>query len=461
MNNLKSTAVILVLMGVLYGVYTTLNKPDLPPPQGMTADQIEQMTPPVVEMADASTSTGFANRSPSDSQAKAYSPPAFANTSTADVRSSDANSAPPPLVSESPGEATSPAEIGPPSTALPEGGPSIYGNPPAGELTPNDNPPAAATEVAPGSPQNPYRTSSNGNKNSGAQAAQPRSRYQTETASPEAVGRDSAVKLASGSRPVSTLHESVPNSSATLSKNPSGNPTIVNYDLGRAFSVARQQVDQQKLREALATLSPFYANPHITGEKRGELVSWLDALAARVIYSTDHCLADSHHVRGKGESLYDLAEQYQVPWQLLANINGAAVKNPSLIIPGTQLKVVPGPFRAEVDLTHNETILYLKDLYAGRFPCTIGSEGPREGQFEVREKTQQKEYFGIASTMAGNDPNNPYGGFWIDLGPGGSLHGSPVQGSHNANLGCISFSPRDAADIFGILSKGSTVTIRR
>ena len=51
MNTLKSTAVILVLALVLYGVYAALNKPEMTPPAGMTTKDIDEMGPPEVDFS--------------------------------------------------------------------------------------------------------------------------------------------------------------------------------------------------------------------------------------------------------------------------------------------------------------------------------------------------------------------------------------------------------------------------
>ena len=48
----------------------------------------------------------------------------------------------------------------------------------------------------------------------------------------------------------------------------------------------------------------------------------------------------------------------------------------------------------------------------------------------------------------------------IDLGGDVCIHGSP-NADADARLGCISLSPADANDLYGILSKGSAIVIRR
>ena len=49
---------------------------------------------------------------------------------------------------------------------------------------------------------------------------------------------------------------------------------------------------------------------------------------------------------------------------------------------------------------------------------------------------------------------------WMSLGGELSIHGSPLVPT-NQTLGCISLSPQDARDVYGILTVRSEVTIRR
>ena len=80
----------------------------------------------------------------------------------------------------------------------------------------------------------------------------------------------------------------------------------------------------------------------------------------------------------RNESLDEIAERYNVPLELLQKING--IDNPEVLVPGTELKVVTGPFRANMDLPGQELTLFLNGLYAGRFPITIGREPTRGGR---------------------------------------------------------------------------------
>lgn len=238
-------------------------------------------------------------------------------------------------------------------------------------------------------------------------------------------------------------------------------PALAAYDLKRDMAEAEQLITENKFKSALAKLTPHYANQDLAADQRAVLLAWLDPLAGKVIYSREHLLAPAHTVR-KGETLYDIAHQYNVEYRLLQNINSREVSDPLILVPATELKVVPGPFHADVNLTTGEMTLLVGDLYAGRFPFTLGDQPPQPGEFKVIDKrSQQKTYVGFDGRMIpANDPNNPYGGWWISLGGEVAIHGSPSIPA-SKTLGCISLSPQDAKDIYGILSIGSEVKIRK
>jgi lipoprotein-anchoring transpeptidase ErfK/SrfK len=164
---------------------------------------------------------------------------------------------------------------------------------------------------------------------------------------------------------------------------------------------------------------------------------------------------------GANERLDDIAKQLDVPTQLLANINGVA--DPDVLLPGTELKTVRGPFRAEVDLDRRSLTLFLNDLYAGRFPIFVGNDPiPESGEYQVLDKQSGRTYYGPGGrSIPVGDPSNPYGKVWLDLGRGVCIHGSPDSAGPGVPPGCIQLSPIDARDIYAILSAGSSVTIRR
>ncbi|MFT7639398.1 MAG: hypothetical protein ACI9G1_001134 [Pirellulaceae bacterium] len=229
------------------------------------------------------------------------------------------------------------------------------------------------------------------------------------------------------------------------------------------WTSAMAQIQASLWREALFTLSLMYQREDLDAQRRQEVVQLLNPLAAKVIYSREHLMEPAYRVVGN-ESLQAIAEQFKVPWQLLANING--IQDPTVVLQGTELKVMRGPFRAEVNLTQGnagQLTLFAGRLYAGQFDVTSGQDpAPSAGEFQVQRKEPGKNYFVQGGqTIPAGHASNPYGSVYIDLGQL-SIHGSSLQASFDTvNLGCISLSPKDAEDVYGILSRGSTVLIRR
>lgn len=233
---------------------------------------------------------------------------------------------------------------------------------------------------------------------------------------------------------------------------------------GRSFQNAKElaleQINKGNLKEGLATLSVFYNAPELTSDQREDLLDILDALAREVVFSRSHLL-ELPYVVAPGETLEQIAKQYQTPPEILARIN--AIEPTASLPGGAKLKVLTGPFRGEVDLTRNEMTIFLGELYAGRFPISVGNDpAPKAGPFQVIDKQRDRNYYGKGGLqIQKGDPRNPYGGFWIDLGQDICIHGSPAAETSSSPMGCISLSPADAADVYGMLSRGSQITIRR
>ncbi len=235
--------------------------------------------------------------------------------------------------------------------------------------------------------------------------------------------------------------------------------TSVGKSYENAKELAMKQIERRNLKDALATLSFFYNAPELTTEQRLDLLDLLDALSREVVFSRSH-LMDMAYIVAPSETLETVAKRYELPTEILARINAIDTTTP--LRGGEKLKVIPGPFRAEVNLSKNELTLFLGDLYAGRYPVTFGSEPPPQpGVFEVLGKQKNKSYYGNGVQIPANDPRNPFGGYWIDLGQDLCIHGSPNSGPADSKLGCISLAALDANDVFGMLGYGSNVTIRR
>lgn len=214
-------------------------------------------------------------------------------------------------------------------------------------------------------------------------------------------------------------------------------------DIEMAWPKVNQFVDEGNFRRALGTLTRFYESDNLSPTQHGKMLEWLDALAGKVIYSSEHNLFPNAYVIQPNDTMQSLANQWSVPAQLIYNVNQSKISNPLTLTPGNELKVIKGPFNANLQLSEQTLTLFLDNMYAGRFK-TQASATIRPGEYRVSTK--------VAS-------GGPLGRFQVELvnratGETCSLH------SAEGNAGSIGLSSNDAEDLFGILSVGSSVNIK-
>ena len=134
---------------------------------------------------------------------------------------------------------------------------------------------------------------------------------------------------------------------------------------------AAEKIQNGEALEVLRQLSKFYGNPRFSAEESSELVSILVQAASQVIYSQKSFLDPAYTVQ-PGDTLEKIAAEYETPEEFIVLVNGLQADAP--LQPGTQLKVIHGPFHALVYLDRHEMLLTLNGLFAGRFWIGIGGE---------------------------------------------------------------------------------------
>lgn len=491
MDTLKTGFIVVLLLAVLYGVYVVLNKDQTPPTAEIAWHQQEaekdlqiEIGPPIGISDDAPPSESPAVLGSSSKTAAVGAPPTATTENGLPTVLKAQLSAPPP--STLPAAATEPAmsasapalksaeEEPKPSVAAPNllattsesaAGPASAETKPAG--TPTEIGPLPSLREIHGTPSTPPASATSLSSSPTEVGAPSPDTANSLTATPgKSTDADTSVAGSAPpsvpiSSPLKDAVETSPVPDAPLSENTKIDiqPVTTTTALAAALREAQANIAAEQWYQALFLLSKFYGSTDLTSQQQQDLIDMLDPLAAKVVYSPEHLVADPHEVQ-RGETLAQIADKHQVPPQLLANING--LQNPDLLVPGTKLKIVRGPFRASVELERKELTLFAGQLYAGRFPISVGRDPePIVGEYRVLEKQPGKVYYaGGGQTIAPEDPHNPFGRVWIGLGKELAIHGSAEQGE-TGSMGCISLSPLDAQDVYGILSQGSSVIIRR
>lgn len=195
-------------------------------------------------------------------------------------------------------------------------------------------------------------------------------------------------------------------------------------------------------------------------ENRSEIAGELERLAREIYFSPEKHYFPAHTVQPGGQ-LRLIARNYDVSWEYLSNLNRT---KPERIRAGQKLKVIQGPLNAVVDLNDYRITIHAHGYYVCSFPIGTGKDGATPtGNYSVLNKEQNPTYYGSEKVISRNDPLNPLGEHWIDLGNGYGIHGTinPASIGQSLSKGCIRMNNADVAQVYDLLTTKSTVTIRQ
>jgi len=217
-----------------------------------------------------------------------------------------------------------------------------------------------------------------------------------------------------------------------------------------AWADAHDKLAAGQYAEALSLLSVWYDDPSLGPEETRRLDALLGQLAGTVIYSQQDFLLPAHVVSA-GQTLHSIAAPLQVPWQLLAKING--IPDPDQLIPGEHVKLVQGPIDAVVSVSRGRLSLQVAGHYAGSFPAVIGRAvtdrvGASVAVVDVRST-------GAAGDPAARRTLVLADGMAIEAVDDPAAHASGAVGS------TVLVASRDFAELVEILGPGSHVLVRR
>lgn len=219
--------------------------------------------------------------------------------------------------------------------------------------------------------------------------------------------------------------------------------------------------DQIASGETLAAhraLSKLYWNHK---EHRAALRPRLDASARAIFFQPQPHYVEPYTIQAN-DQLRVIANQYQLSWEYLARLNKT---EPRRIQLGQKLKVVKGPFGAIIDLQDFALTIHLQGYYVKRYDVGVGKDGSSPlGKFSVLNKVENPQYTGPdGRVIKGDDPQNPLGERWIDLGDSYGIHGTidPDSIGKAASRGCIRLRDNDVIEVYDFLVKDSEVVIRK
>lgn len=181
---------------------------------------------------------------------------------------------------------------------------------------------------------------------------------------------------------------------------------------------------------------------------------------ARMIYFSPQPHFMTPYEIAPGDQLRKVATQYKISWEYLAKLNQI---DPKKIRPGQKLKVIKGPFSAYVDLSDFTLTIHAHGYFVKRYVIGTGKDhSTPTGKFQVKDKLVDPTYYGPDGVIANDDPTNPLGERWIDIGDSYGIHGTidPASIGKAESKGCVRMQNEDVAEVYDLLGVGSEVVIR-
>ena len=222
-------------------------------------------------------------------------------------------------------------------------------------------------------------------------------------------------------------------------------------------NIDRLMQSGEYLTAHLALSKLYWNNPewHALLKKR------IDTTAQSIYFSPQPHYMEPYVIQ-PGDQLRQIARKYWVPWQYLTKLNQIDERK---IRPGQKLKVIKGPFKALVDLSDYELTIHARGYYVRSYPIGIGKDGSTPvGKFTVLNKVANPQYTDPdGKVIDADDPSNPLGERWIDLGDSYGIHGTINSNSvgRAESRGCIRLHNPGVEEIYDLLTIGSEVTIQR
>lgn len=194
--------------------------------------------------------------------------------------------------------------------------------------------------------------------------------------------------------------------------------------------------------------------------EREKLLSDLNRMAQSLYFSPQPQFYDPYVVK-PGDQLRVVGQRYKLSWEYLSKLNRVDARK---IRMGQKLKVVPGPFAAIVFLDRYELVVHLNGSFVKSYRVGVGKDGTTpQGTFTVKNKMVDPTYYGPEGVIAHDDPKNPLGERWIDIGDSYGIHGTidPESIGRNESRGCIRMLNLDVEEVYDFLVIGSEVKIQK
>jgi len=242
-----------------------------------------------------------------------------------------------------------------------------------------------------------------------------------------------------------------------VAKHPKANA----YDFA-LVELARISLAQNNEAQAKKNLDLVMKKPDSPAKAEAEFL--IGDLNMRELKSPTIGPEDDPYTIKRGDSLWKMERELKVPMDLLVTVNGL---DPNALTVGTQIKVPRVDFSVVIDKAQKTLTLRNRGQFLKKYRVGINRDEaaiPADTYSVIKKYDKGMEWTDPATnqTVKPGEPNNPYGGRFIELRRGFGIHGTnePEKVGTFIARGFISMQEDDINEVYGLVQLKTQVTIR-
>ena len=254
---------------------------------------------------------------------------------------------------------------------------------------------------------------------------------------------------------------------------------------GGPIGMGAALIEQGRFLEARALLTQAIDSGAISSAEALEARQMLGMVNEELVFGSEVFVGDpwaSEYTVQPGDSLSRIVsrEDLKIDWRLLQMING--LDRPEKIQVGQKIKILHGPFHAEVNKRNHQLDLFMGEgperAFVKSYTVGLGQfDSTPTGRFRVRkgQKIVNPTWTNprTGEFYPADDPENPIGEYWLGLEGldatnkgerGFGIHGTiePESIGTDSSMGCVRLRDGEIDTIYALMAEGvSTIDVRQ
>jgi len=225
-------------------------------------------------------------------------------------------------------------------------------------------------------------------------------------------------------------------------------------------------VEQGKLYEARKALTPLLLSAR-NADTRTRIKATLDRLNQKLFFSRAPSPDAEFYLVKSGDVLWNIAKATGNSVDLIKMVNQ---KSSDRIRPKQRLKIIKGAFSVLVDKSDFTLTVFLNDHYIKQYTIGLGkNDSTPQGTFVVDKMVKDPPWTAPDGRIYPfGDKRNILGTRWIGFEETREYAGYGIHGTWDdksigtaCSNGCIRMTNREVEEVFAMLRRKATVTIRK